>query len=141
MSKPPALRPSALTVEARKDLVAKILDAYEQDKTIDEQAAELGVSNVTVYKLIVSECPEEWKAVQSARAERLYAEARQALADAATPFDLMKAEKRAKSAQWELERLNARMYGQTQPTTVQVPIQINIGIDRSGHASSDSNHD
>jgi hypothetical protein len=44
------------------------------------------------------------------------------------------ARERLKSAQWELERVLTRIYGNKQEVSATVPVQINIGISRDGAA-------
>jgi hypothetical protein len=92
-------------------------------------APEYGVSDVTIYALLLRDHEEDWKEVQRARALARLERAQNELEVAPDALSLARARERVRSAQWELERLLRRIYGQDQVAEQagRVSITLNIG--------------
>ena len=107
-------------------------------------APEYETSDVTLYALLLRDHEEVWKEAQRARAlarseganadlQRLRNEAKSAtdaLSLARTREQIRIAEANQRSAQWELERVYRRIYGQDAQTAAHA-VQININLRRS----------
>lgn len=122
-------------MNSNKPLVAKnitpayVLDRYEQGLTMAQVAEEIGLSgSEQLYRLLIAEAPEQWKEYQSARALRRLEEATVGLETGSDGLSVARNRERIKSAQWELEKLMRRIYGQDMQQNVSSNIQINIGI-------------
>lgn len=123
----PAVKFSLLPEADRKERLAGVLQRYEHDAKMADLAVEQGCTTTTLYRWLIRECPEEWKAVQSAKAAKALEDAKEHLEDATDSLEINRAEKQIKAAQWELERLHARIYGQQEQATASV-VLISIGI-------------
>ena len=112
-------------------LVQQALTRYENGEEIREVCKDYGVSNVTLYKQIIATEEETWKALQVARALARKEDAEEELDSAAEMFSIARARERLKAAQWDLERVCRRIYGQ-EPAQVlgSGVIHITIGIQR-----------
>lgn len=93
-------------------------------------APEYGVSDVTIYALLLREREDDWKEVQRARALARLERAQGEMETAPDVLSLARARERVRSAQWELERLMRRLYGQDAPAHVGSAVQINISLRR-----------
>jgi transposase-like protein len=140
-----------LPVEQRAKIALEVLQAYEQGEEVADLAPNYGVSDVTLYALLIRDHEEAWKQAQISRAaakrsrtskdlDELRAQLRSALQeDGETPHDALSlarikeqvklAEIQAKRAEWELERVYRRVYGQDVPADQagRVSITLNIG--------------
>lgn len=123
----PAVKFDQLPETERKELLAGVMQRYEHDDTIADLAREQGCSTTTLYRRLLRECPEEWRAVQSARAVKQLEAAKESLEGAKDNVEVNRAGKQIQTAQWELERLHARLYGQ-QEASLTSAIQINVNI-------------
>lgn len=95
--------------------VHEILARYEQGEQINDIALDYGLkAGEQIYRQLLAECPEEWKHYQAARALRRLECATADLESeerTANVLSLARARERLKAAQWELERLCRRLYG------------------------------
>ena len=143
-----------LPAERRAQVALEVLQAYARGEEVADLAPNYGVSDVTLYALLIRDHEEAWKNAQVSRA---LAKRDQATGDLAklrlqlqsamqenedgtkTPHDMLSlarikeqvklAEIQAKRAEWELERVYRRVYGQDVPADVsgRVSITLNIG--------------
>jgi hypothetical protein len=148
-----AKRPFHNVPEARREQIAlELLTGYAQGKEVAEMAPEYGVSDVTAYALLIRDHEAEWKQAQEARAvvrrdkavndlqelrKQLWETQRE------TPHDLLSlarireqvklAEIQAKRAEWELERVFKRIYGQDQAAAggSALHISLNFGTNQA----------
>lgn len=155
-----AQRPLHQVAEAeRKEIAQQVLDRYINGEQVASIAPDYKVSDVTIYALLLREHQDAWKDIQIARAlarlekaqdemdryQSMLTENREQTKSESgeiekTPLDALSlarvrelirlAEVRIKSAQWELERLLHRLYGQKQEVTQQSPVSITIGFSR-----------
>jgi hypothetical protein len=140
-----AKRPLAnLPAERRGEIAQAILSRYMMGEQVAEMAPDYETSDVTLYALLLRDHEDEWKEAQRARAlarsegtnselARLRKEAQtapDALSLARIREQIRIAEANQKSAQWELERVYRRIYGQDQAAGGGAAVQININLRR-----------
>jgi transposase-like protein len=106
-----------------------ILQRYEQGERIEDIAAEYGCTDKSLYRQLLVQCPEEWQSHQASHALAELLTWNQAVKTAPDALELNRAREGLRSAQWQLERLCRRLYGQqSEPETRGVvAIQINLG--------------
>ena len=114
--------------EERAKIAATVLDRYINGEQVANIAPEYGVSDVTIYALLLREHQDAWKDIQTARALARLEKAQDDLETANDALSLARARERVRSAQWELERLMRRIYGQNQEVSGQAPISISINL-------------
>ena len=136
-----------VSVERRAQIALELLAGYAEGKEIADLAPEYGVSDVTAYALLIRDHEDEWKKAQEGRAvarrDRAtndLQELRTQLWKAEQAHDMLSlarireqirlAEIQAKRAEWELERVFKRIYGQdvTPDQLGRVSITLNIGV-------------
>lgn len=116
-----AKRPLAnLTEEQRSTIAREVLDGYMRGAQVADMAPKYGVSDVTVYALLLREHEQEWVDTQRARALARYERSMTDVQEAPDALSLARAREVLRSAQWELERLLRRLYGQDQVINVNV---------------------
>lgn len=114
-----ALRPlHNLTPEERQKVANAVLDRYINGEQVANIAPEYNVSDVTIYALLLREHESAWKDIQTARALARLESAQDRLEHSQDALSLARARESVRSAQWELERLLNRLYGQKQELTV-----------------------
>ena len=124
----PAVKLKGLPKEQRGEVMDAVLVSYEDGEEIAELAKKLGVSPTTLYRNLFAERPREWAAAQSARAQHHFEGAKQMMRDAPDNLTLLKGEKLANQARFELERLSPKLYGQKQEPEHLQAVQININL-------------
>jgi len=156
-----AKRPLAgLPAERRAEIAKEIMEAYAAGDDISDLAPRYEISDVTAYALLLRDHEDEWRNAQIARALARKATAdsdldaiRQELNEMKARHDnaddsasdaisltrireqVKLAETRAKRAEWELERIYKRVYGQdAAPGGSGVSISINLGHTSSTEA-------
>lgn len=107
----------ALPAERRAEICHEVLTAYAMGKQVRELAPAYGVSDVTLYALLLREQPEQWKAVQTARALARLEHYQHEMQTADDQISLARARELVRAAQFELERLLAKFYGPKQEVT------------------------
>lgn len=112
-----------LPAERRTEIAKEVLTRYINGEQVADMAPEYGFSDVTIYALLLREHEDDWKEVQRARALARLERRQKELETAPDALSLARAREGVRSAQWELERLLRRLYGQDQ----QAPVQ-NVGI-------------
>jgi hypothetical protein len=135
-----------LPAPGTKENADLLLARYDSGELIERICKDLKITHQAAYKAILKHCPEDWKHSQAARAlaeyemakleiDKIAKKARTEKYDAQNDqVSLACARERLKSAQWELERVLTRIYGNKQEVSATVPVQINIGISRDGAA-------
>ena len=105
-----------------------VLERYSQGETIRDIAASIGCSHVAIYNRLLTEAPDEWKAVASSNALTDLDQAEQDLKTAPDMLTVTRARGWADIQRWKLERLLRRYFGQDQAagSAPQVAIQINL---------------
>jgi len=103
--------------------VQAILDRYQEGEHIPTLAEELGVSFQAVYTHLLRNDPEGWKEQQASRALAELEKWEVEMERASDMFELARAREKLRGAQWKLERVLRRIYGQDSPPPA---ITINI---------------
>jgi len=101
----------------------ELLARYEAGGHIPDIATELGVSFQAVYAHIFKHDPEGWKEQQAARAIAELEQWEQRIVSAPDTLELTRAREGLRAAQWKLERVLRRIYGQDSP-----PASVTINI-------------
>ena len=116
-----------------KDLLpAEVLDRYLTDEKTSTIAASYGVSRSRLHQWLLEHAEEHWKKAQIARAVTALEAAKDGLEDAGDPLELARAREQLRGAQWELERLFSRLFGQKQELTVSVQPVLTINTSAPG---------
>ena len=105
----------------------EVLDRILKEESTKEIAASYGVTRSALNYWLIQNCDAEWKAAQYIRAAKRKEDAEDELETAADPLTLARARERLRAAQWDLERVCRRIYGQDAPATAQA-VQINISL-------------
>ncbi len=107
---------------------ASILQAYLAGQTGAQIANTLGVTPEAVYMHLLRHAADEWRDHQAARALWRLERAEEKIGEAADGLALGRAREELRSAQWSLERLARRIYGQQVALTGadQGPLQVQI---------------
>lgn len=119
-----------LPVERRAEIATSLLIGYNEGKQIADMAPEFSISDVTAYALLLRDHQDEWKEAQRARALARLDRAQHELKTAPDALSLSRAREEVRAAQWELERLLRRLYGQDQGAQMAQAVQININLRR-----------
>jgi len=103
-----------------------VLMRYLSDETSYSIAESHGVTVQALSKWLISHAEQEWKDAQVARAIARKDRAEDALAAAHDPLSLAKARELLKAAQWDLERVCKRIYGEDKQVQLTVTPILNI---------------
>ena len=107
-----------------------VLERYLAEETSAQIASSLGVTVSALSLFLIKHAEDDWKSSQLIKALKRKEEADTELDTASNALDIARARERLKSAQWDLERVWRRIYGQDQPAPGHAAVQINIGIRR-----------
>lgn len=107
-----------------------VLDRYLAGETGPQIAQSLGVTKQALSHWLANEAEAEWKAAQFVKAINRKEEADELIETASNPLDLARAREKLRSAQWDLERVCRRIYGQDAPAALANAVQININLRR-----------
>lgn len=127
---------SHLTPERRAEIAAQVLDRYIAGEQVAEMAEEYETSDVTLYALLLREHESDWKDIQEARALARLERSQHALRTAPDALSLARSREEVRSAQWELERLCRRLYGEDKQQAVIVAPVLNITISDQSNADA-----
>lgn len=95
----------------------EVLDRYLTEATTSQIATEYGISRKCLVRWLRDVVPDAWNQVQIIRALCRKDDADEGLAIASDALSLARAREMLKSGQWDLERLDAKNYGQKQEVT------------------------
>ena len=122
-----ALRPlHQIAPEERQRIANSVLDAYINGEQVKNIAPQYGVSDVTIYALLLREHQESWKDIQTARALARLERSQDEIRNSQDALSLARAREEVRSAQWELERLLNRLYAVKQEVTVDINHHISV---------------
>lgn len=114
-----------IPAERRAEIANEVLAGYLEGKQVVDMAQKYQTSDVTIYALLLREYEDDWKDIQKARALARLERCQDILERAPDALSLARARESVRSAQWELERLLRRLYGDTPVAAVQVNINLN----------------
>lgn len=98
----------------------QILTRYLSDETTESIARDYGVTRQALGQYLLRHAEEDWKEAQVARAIARKEKAEDDIEAAQDPLNLAKARELLKAAQWDLERVCRRIYGQEVQHTIAV---------------------
>jgi hypothetical protein len=108
----------------------EVIARYFRDETTADIAKSLGVHRSALHQWLIRNCEQDWRDAQVARAITAMEQSKEDVQMARDPLSLARAREALRSAQWELERLFSRLYGQKQEVTHNLPngplININL---------------
>jgi hypothetical protein len=120
-----------------KDIDPKeVLERYLSEESTIDIAKSLGVTRSGLNYWLLRTADKEWKSAQVVKALKRKEEAEGEMDTATDALTLARARERLKAAQWDLERVCRRIYGQDHALTNSSPVQINIGISRNDAVQS-----
>jgi len=108
-----------------------VLQRYLDGENSVQIAESLGITKQRLSFWLIKHSEQEWKDVQVTKAVELYEQALEELnvaKDRRDAVDLAYVREKLRSAQWQLERVCRRIYGQDAPPAGATAVQINIGI-------------
>lgn len=117
---------------------ATVIDRYLEDERTADIAESYGVKRSRLNQWLLTNCNDEWKAAQIARAVTAHEDAKDSLQAACDPLSLGRAREQLRAAQWELERLYARMFGQQSHVTIENVGDLGDKLRRARERSIDS---
>lgn len=123
-----AVRIASLPATDRKVLLDQAIERYGAGESVYKIAAELGVEHTTLYRHLVKEREDEWRDAKISRALAELEEAEEELKTGRDGLALTRARERCRAAQWHLERLMRRIYGQDSGLAKAQAVQININL-------------
>jgi hypothetical protein len=106
-----------------------VLERYLAGETGPQIAQSLGVTKQALSHWLITNAEDEWKSAQLVKALTRKDEAEELMDKAANPLDLARAREQLRGAQWDLERVCRRIYGQDVAQVAQA-VQININLRR-----------
>lgn len=98
-----------------------ILQRYLSDESTKDIAATYGVTRQALGQYLLKVAEDDWKEAQVARAIARKERAEDAIEAASDPLSLARARELLKAAQWDLERVCRRIYGEDK-----AQLQVNI---------------
>ena len=128
----PATRLSSLPAEDLKSILDAAIESYGNGASIYAIALDLGVEHTTLYRHLIRHREGEWRDAKIGRALAELDEAEGDLKTAPDGLALSRARERCRAAQWQLERLMRRVYGQDHQAdnSGRVSITLNIGAEK-----------
>jgi hypothetical protein len=115
-----------------KDVDPKdVLQRYLAEETGAQIAQSLGVTRAALSYFMLKHAEAEWKDAQVVKAMKRKEDAEDLLETASNPLDLARARELLRAAQWDLERVCRRIYGQDAPPNAGAGVQININLRRT----------
>jgi hypothetical protein len=103
---------------------AVILSQYLSDARTSDIAASYGVTRPALNMWLLDRAEEGWRKAQVARAVSRKESAEDEIDTAQDPLTLARAREKLRGAQWELERLYSRLFGQKQ----EVRLEVNVNL-------------
>jgi hypothetical protein len=113
-----------------KDVDPKqVLERYLAEETGPQIAASYGVTKAALSYFMLKYAEDEWKSAQLVKALMRKDRAEEMMERADNSLDLARARELLKAAQWDLERVCRRIYGQeTQVNVAQIAVQIGVQL-------------
>jgi hypothetical protein len=106
-----------------------ILERYLAGETSVQIAQYYGVTKQAMSYWLLTKAEDDWRAAQLVKAIDRKDRADEMLETADNPLDLTRAREMLRSAQWDLERVCRRIYGQDVAQVAQA-VQVNINLRR-----------
>jgi hypothetical protein len=131
-------KPQAVIAEGLAGQEPKtILLRYLSDESTSVIAADYGVTRQALGQYLLRHAEEDWKEAQVARAIARKEKAEDSIESAEDPLQLAKARELLKAAQWDLERVCKRIYGQDYNVNVNVSMDLGDRLRRARERTID----
>ena len=105
-----------------------VLERYLAEEKTADIAKSYGVTFAGLSHWLIENAEGEWKSAQIVLALKRKMEADELIDSATNPLELARAREKLRSAQWDLERVCRRIYGQDSPPAGANAVQININL-------------
>lgn len=115
-----------------------ILERYLAGETSPQIAASYGVTKQALSLWLITKGEADWRAAQLVKAIERKDKAEDLIESASTMLDLTRGREMLKAAQWDLERVCRRIYGQDVPNVAQA-VQVNINLRRDSATNAAHN--
>jgi hypothetical protein len=117
-----------VSAEARQERLASVIERFVNDEKLADIALSLGISHSALNMALLEYAEDDWRRAQVARALTRLELATDERERASDVLSLARARDAEKSAQWQLERLLRRLYGQEQQQSAS-QVVIMLGSD------------
>jgi transposase len=107
--------------------VGDVLTRVLNEESTKDIAKSFGVTRSALNQWLLAYAEKDWKTVQVIRAHKRKDEAEEEIETATDALSLARAREKLRAAQWDLERVCRRIYGQDAPASAQA-VQINISL-------------
>lgn len=106
-----------IPTEQRPEIAQTAIARYLDGERIEDIAKAYGVHRKRLYQILLEHDVEGWKCAQVAAAIERLEDAKALIDNTNDALDIARARESAKIAQWELERVCKRVYGQSVDVT------------------------
>ena len=121
LAKANANRPLAgIDATGKRDIALGVIERCLNGEYPKDIAPELGISRQALNDILLTYAEDEWKRCQVTRALTAKEKAEDDLEAADDALALARARERLKAAQWDLERVCRRIYGQDHGVTINI---------------------
>jgi hypothetical protein len=118
-----------LAPEVRSERLQNVIARVVNDEKLVDIAKDFGLSRSALNMALLEYAEADWQRAQVARALSELEQATDERETAADALTLARARDREKSAQWKLERLLRRLFGQeAQINVAQIAVQIGVQL-------------
>jgi transposase-like protein len=121
-------RLSAMPAEQRMAILQDSIARYGRGESVYAIAHELGIEHTTLYRHLVKHFESDWIQAKKSRSLAELEDAEESLKTAQDGLALTRARERVRAAQWQLERLYRKIYGQDAQQQLAAAVQININL-------------
>jgi len=108
--------------------VGDVLTRVLNEESTKDIAASYGVTRSALNQWLLANAEGDWRTVQIIRAHKRKDEAEEEIDAATDALSLARAREKLKAAQWDLERICRRIYGQDVGAGDVARIQINLNL-------------
>lgn len=119
----------------------EVLERYLREESTSQIAQSLGVTRSGLNYWLLRVAETEWKDAQVLKALKRKEEAEDEMDTATDAFTLARARERLKAAQWDLERVCRRIYGQDAENKGGSAVSITINMASQGRTIDAEQHE
>lgn len=106
----------------------QIIERYLAEQSTKEIAQEFGVTRSALNQWLLKTAEDDWKEAQVLRALKRKEDAEDLIDSAQDALSLARARESLRAAQWDLERVCRRIYGQDQPIDKSAGVAITLNF-------------
>lgn len=110
----------------KAEVAATAITRYLNGDDATAIADHYSITRQRLYQVMSETDPEGWRQAQAARALAEFDRTYEAMRDASDPLSLARAREMHKSAQWVMERLLRKLYGDTKQDDKSISITVNV---------------